>query len=142
MNDAYQRNKSGKAATAIVPPTLKAKLQKTMVNISSKNTSRNIRPVSADVALESALLSLGRCVDLVRPAGMLSSKSVSRGEWTSAVKKLEHFLDLMQRSCDPDRPLPPSDWGKLSLENIKTFSFSELPPIFSNGNDMLWMMLE
>lgn len=142
MNDAYQQNKSRKTATAILPPNLKAKLQKTMVNISSKNSSRTNRQVSADIALEAALLSLGRCVDLVRPAGMLSSKSVSRGEWISAVKKLEHFLELMHLSCDPDRPLPAKDWGKLSLENVKTFSFAELPPIFSDGKDMLWMMLE
>lgn len=97
---------------------LKVELQKTIVKTPFQEGN-----MSADVALESALLSLGRCVDLVRPAGTLSATSVGHADWTDAVAKLEYFLDVMQRCCDPDRPLPACDWGKLSLENVKT-SFS------------------
>lgn len=125
MNEAFSQNKQGNTATASVPPNLKAELQQIIVKGKSGQ-------VSADVALESAMLSIGRCVDLVRPAGTLSSKSVTRVDWINAVKKLEHFLDLMQRSCDPDRPLPAGDWGKLSMENVKTFSSSSGSSIFIN----------
>jgi hypothetical protein len=131
MNEASQPNKLQKTATTSLPPNLKAKLRKTIVKASLQGGT-----MSVDVALESALLSLGRCVDLVRPAGTLSSKSVTRADWTNAVTKLEHFLDVVQRCCDPDRPLPACDWGKLSLENVKTsFSSTGLP--FSFNNDMI-----
>lgn len=115
MNEAFRHNKQRKTASGLVPPNLKAQLQKTRV--ATSNMGRNNGCISTDVALESALLSLGRCMDLVRPAGTFSSKSVSREECKDAVRQLDHFLDLMQR-CDPDRPLPANDWGKLSMENV------------------------
>ena len=67
-----------------------------------------------DAALESALMSLGRCLDLVRPAGTLSAQSVPREDWKKALRHLEQALDLIQTTCDPDYPLKAKDWGKLS----------------------------
>uniref|UniRef100_A0A7S2R1L4 Uncharacterized protein n=1 Tax=Eucampia antarctica TaxID=49252 RepID=A0A7S2R1L4_9STRA len=61
--------------------------------------------------LESALLSLGRCIDLARPAGLLVS-SVSKNDWTKALHALEHALQELSY-CDPDQQLHPSEWGKL-----------------------------
>lgn len=126
MNEAFSHNQLRKTATASVPPNLKAELQQIFVKGRSGQ-------VSADVALEGAMLSIGRCVDLVRPAGTLSSQSVPRSDWTNAVKKLESFLEFMQISADPDRPLPAGDWGKLSLENVKTFSTSLGSSIFNEA---------
>ncbi len=62
--------------------------------------------------LEGALLSLGRCVDLVKPAG-LHIGSVSKSEWKRALSSLEHSMTEIRENCDPDRPLRPSEWGKL-----------------------------
>ncbi len=62
--------------------------------------------------LEGALLSLGRCVDLVKPAG-LHEGSVSKEDWRKALKALEHSMNEISSFCDPDRPLMPSEWGKL-----------------------------
>ena len=62
--------------------------------------------------LEGALLSLGRCVDLVKPAG-LHVGSVSKEDWKKALKALEHSMNEISSFCDPDRPLMPSEWGKL-----------------------------
>lgn len=68
------------------------------------------RPV--EVVLESALHSLGRCIDLVRPAGLLVS-SVTKDDWLLALNTLEHSIGEIHAVCDPDRPLRPSEWGKL-----------------------------
>jgi hypothetical protein len=65
--------------------------------------------------LEGALLSLGRCVDLVKPAG-LHVGSVSKEDWKKALKALEHSMNEIRSFCDPDRPLLPSELIKL-LEN-------------------------
>lgn len=65
--------------------------------------------------LESALLSLGRCSDLVRPAGLLLS-SVSNSDWGKALKALEHGRREIRELCDPDRILEPNEWGKLQEE--------------------------
>lgn len=62
--------------------------------------------------LEGALLSLGRCVDLVKPAGMHVG-SVSKDDWKKALKALEHSMNEIHSFCDPDRPLLPSEWGKI-----------------------------
>lgn len=120
MNEAFRHNKQRKTATGLVGPRLKGKLRTTFAKgykqISSEFGKRTISGyVSTDVALESALLSLGRCADLVRPAGRLTSQSVSSEEWSDALQQLEHFLDLMETACDPDRPLPADQWGILSL---------------------------
>lgn len=60
--------------------------------------------------LESALISLGRCIDLARPAGLLVS-SVSKDDWIKALHALEHALQELSY-CDPDQQLHPSEWGK------------------------------
>jgi hypothetical protein len=120
MNEAFRNNKHRKAATVLVPPILKAQLQKRCVSTKSSRIGRDLGFISTDVALESALLSLGRCADLVRPAGTLSPQSVPREDWKDALIHLDHFLDLMERVCDPDSPLPASDWGKYQIENIES----------------------
>ena len=123
MNEAYRHNRQRKTTTGLVSPSLKAKLQKTIIKGNADPSTAPSRgrfsgPISIDVALESALLSLGRCADLVRPAGRLTSQSVSKDEWRDAIHQLEHFLDLMQRACDPDRPLPTNQWGKLTTTTV------------------------
>lgn len=72
--------------------------------------SRNDYPL--DIVLEGALLSLGRCLDLVRPAGLLIGY-VSNTDWKNAEMVLEHAVSQMRDACDPDHPLDPADWGKL-----------------------------
>ncbi|KAL3816848.1 hypothetical protein ACHAXA_005126 [Cyclostephanos tholiformis] len=64
------------------------------------------------VVLESALLNLGRCLDLVKPAGLLVS-SVPAATWSKALFNLEESMSRIKRVCDPDQPLNPGDWGKL-----------------------------
>ena len=65
-----------------------------------------------DIVLEGALLSLGRCMDLVRPAGLLIGY-VPKTDWKNAEMVLEHAVRQMRDACDPDHPLDPVDWGKL-----------------------------
>lgn len=77
---------------------------------SAKATSTAARDII--VILEGALLSLGRCVDLVRPAGLLVSVVPSKN-WKRALRALEHSLREIRSVCDPDRPLRPTEWGKL-----------------------------
>ena len=130
MNEAFRHSKQRKTSTGLVGPGLKGKLRTTFAKgyreISSEFGKRTISGyVSTDVALESALLALGRCADLVRPAGRLTSRSVSQEEWTDAIQQLEHFLDLMETACDPDRPLPADQWGLLSLP--RSVSTNSLP---------------
>lgn len=69
-----------------------------------------------DVVLESALLSLGRCCDLVRPAGLLTG-SVSSADWKLAYSILEQAVDQILMTCDPDKPLEPLEWGHLTEES-------------------------
>jgi hypothetical protein len=64
------------------------------------------------VLLESALLNLGRCIDLVKPAGLLVG-SVPAPTWARALDALEKSMNNIQIVCDPDQPLDPKDWGKL-----------------------------
>ncbi len=75
---------------------------------------KDIHGMERDVItiLEGALLSLGRCVDLVKPAA-LHAGSVSKEDWKRALKALEHSMHQISSFCDPDRPLLPSEWGKL-----------------------------
>ncbi|CAB9518040.1 expressed unknown protein [Seminavis robusta] len=65
-----------------------------------------------DVVLEGALLSLGRCLDLVRPAGLLIGY-VPKDDWKTAERVLQHAVRQLRDACDPDHPLDPTDWGKL-----------------------------
>ncbi|KAL3786693.1 hypothetical protein HJC23_002782 [Cyclotella cryptica] len=64
------------------------------------------------VVLESALLNLGRCIDLVKPAGLLVS-SVPASTWSRALDALQKSMNQIQAVCDPDQPLEPTEWGKL-----------------------------
>jgi hypothetical protein len=57
-----------------------------------------------DVLLETALLSMGRCLDLVRPAGLLSGV-VTPSDWKLARYLLEQTIIQISRTCDPDLPL-------------------------------------
>jgi hypothetical protein len=62
-----------------------------------------------DVVLESALLSLGRCLDLLRPAGLLTG-SVPMEDYKRALTSLQQAYYLLDRACDPDEPLPTEEW--------------------------------
>lgn len=64
------------------------------------------------VVLESALLNLGRCIDLVKPAGLLIS-SVPAKAWSRALFNLEESISRITAVCDPDKPLDSEQWGKL-----------------------------
>jgi len=64
------------------------------------------------VVLESALLNLGRCIDLVKPAGLLVS-SVPAATWNKALFNLEESMSRIKTVCDPDQPLEAVQWGKL-----------------------------
>jgi hypothetical protein len=70
---------------------------------------------SVDVILEGATLSLGRCMDLVRAAG-LQQASVSNVHFSKAFKSLEHCITQIQTFCDPDRPLDVGEWGIMEDE--------------------------
>ena len=139
MNEAFRNNRQRKTSSGLVPPNLKAQLQKTGVKVTSnKKSGRKPKTgyLSTDVALESALLSLGRCADNVGPAGRLTSQAVSLVEWKEAIRQLERFLDLMQRACDPDRPLPASQWGKLVIDDVAE-TFPKTPVVHSSGLSIL-----
>ena len=86
------------------------------LNISPKSESPFKTPASdarlVEEVLEGALLHLGRCIDLVRPAGLHVS-SVPRSDWERAFRALERSMSEIRLVCDPDRPLRPSEWGKL-----------------------------
>jgi hypothetical protein len=65
-----------------------------------------------DVVLQSALTSLGRCLDLVRPAGLLTG-SVPEHDWKLALAILEHAVDQISMTCNPDQPVDPWEWGSM-----------------------------
>jgi hypothetical protein len=64
----------------------------------------NRRGTPLDVVLEGALLSLGRCLDLVRPAGLLTG-SVPSHDFKLALMILDQAVSLISIACDPDQPL-------------------------------------
>jgi hypothetical protein len=114
MNEAYRHKQERKTSIMLVQPTLKAKLQQ----IRSKTAPGGKKSaVSTDIHLESALLSLGRCCDLVRPAGTFSAQSVPKQDWRAAVQHLQDFMWRIEQTCDPDRPLAARQWGKELLED-------------------------
>jgi hypothetical protein len=124
MNEAYRNNREYKSATMTIPPTLKAQLKK----VSTSQTNGNITQFSSavskmeamsstEIQMESALLSLGRCCDLVRPAGTFSAQSVTRKEWRDALDHLNDFMNRIEAYCDPDQPLPAHHWGVQILED-------------------------
>jgi len=75
------------------------------------------------VVLESALLNLGRCIDLVKPAGLLVS-SVPANTWSRALDALQKSMNHIQTVCDPDQPLDPTQWGKLFDEEEGVINLS------------------
>jgi hypothetical protein len=74
-------------------------------------TTANSSSKPLDVVLESALLSLGRCLDLLRPAGLLTG-SVPMEDYKRALTSLQQAYYLLDRACDPDEPLPVEDWSR------------------------------
>lgn len=70
----------------------------------------NDKPI--DVILESALLSLGCCLDLVRPAGLFVG-SVSAADWKLARHVLKQSVVQISSACNPDQPLNPLEWGMI-----------------------------
>lgn len=118
MDTAFRDNKIMETSMASIDPSLKEQLRNVGIMQGVKFNA------TVDVALENALLSMGRCADLVRPAGTLSSKSTTRDDWQNAQQHLEDCLDVIEQACDPDIPLPPERWGKLSLDN-ETISFED-----------------
>lgn len=116
MNEAYRNNRERQIATMVIPPTLKAQLK--------KQTSESSTTISSiEIHLECALLSLGRCCDLVRPAGTFSERSVSRQEWKDALLHLQDFMVRIECSCDPDRPVSKDQWGGALMENQSVLEF-------------------
>lgn len=83
-------------------PSLKATLREYVIN----------SDYPLDVVLEGVLLSLGRCLDLVRPAGLLIGY-VPNTDWKNAEMLLENVVRQLRDACDPDQPLDPSEWGNL-----------------------------
>ncbi len=82
-------------------------------SVVGRNSNRFTREdVQIIVVLESALLNLGRCLDLVKPAGLLVS-SVPAATWNKALFNLEESMNRIKAVCDPDRALDAKDWGKL-----------------------------
>lgn len=69
------------------------------------------------VVLESALLNLGRCIDLVKPAGLLVS-SVPAATWSKALFNLEESMSRIKLVCDPDQPLDAEYWGNLIDDDL------------------------
>eukprot|EP00804_Cyclotella_cryptica_P003110 CCRYP_006095-RA/>CCRYP_006095-RA protein AED:0.27 eAED:0.59 QI:356/0/0.5/1/0/0/2/0/103 len=64
------------------------------------------------VVLETALLNLGRRIDLVKPVGLLVS-SVPGSTWSRALDALQKSMNQIQAVCDRDQPLELRGWGKL-----------------------------
>lgn len=77
-----------------------------------------------DVVLEGALLSMGRCLDLVRPAGLLIGY-VPKTDWKKAEIVLQQGVRQLREACDPDHPLDPMEWGKLTSEDNDTETGSD-----------------
>jgi hypothetical protein len=116
MNEAYRDNRERQTATLVIPPTLKAQLK--------KQTSGSSTTISSiEIHLECALLSLGRCCDLVRPAGTFSEQSVSRHEWKDALEHLQEFMNRIECSCDPDRPVATDEWDGKLTENLSVMEY-------------------
>ena len=86
-------------------PQLKAVRNWRKRNVGGIDSSRPV-----DVVLEGALLLLGRCVDIVRPAGLLTGAPVSLDDWKLALVVLRQAFVAITTVCDPDRPLDPDEW--------------------------------
>lgn len=92
-----------------------AELSKVLRLSSNNLTVRKVRgldTLAVDVVMEGALLALSRCIEIVRPAGLHIS-SVKSSDWVKALALIEYCMTEIRSICDPDRPLKPSEWGKL-----------------------------
>jgi hypothetical protein len=90
MERLYQQQPSLAAVHKVISP------------LPSSHNDRNGMPL--DVVLEGALLSLGRCLDLVRPAGLLTG-SVAALDFKLALMVLDQAVTQISIACDPDQPL-------------------------------------
>ena len=111
MERLYQQQPSLAAVHKVMSPSLSS-------SSSSDNKNGDDFKKPMDVVLEGALLSLGRCLDLVRPAGLLTG-SVPAHDFRLAVTVLEQAVSQITLACDPDKPLPPSAWGVLPKQHAK-----------------------
>ena len=84
-----------------------------------KNASDDDSEETVDVVLEGALLSLGRCLDIIRPGGMHTG-SVSKSEYKRALLALDRYMVQMRSYCDPDRPIAVSEWGSFGPDGVDT----------------------
>jgi len=103
-------------------PALRSGLREVCTNDSHETT--------VEIVLEGATLSLGRCIDLLRPAGLHKS-SVSKAQFMKALRSLDHCISQINTYCDPDRPLDLSEWGSLE----ESF-FDEDKPYETNTVDL------
>jgi hypothetical protein len=92
----------------------------------SPSTGAENAKVPLDVVVEGALLLLGRCLDLVRPAGLLTG-TVPAQDFRLAVNLLEQAVSQLSVACDPDQILPPSDWGTLFLGDNSLLATADGP---------------
>lgn len=83
-----------------IQPSLQAVQRRIPNQVSGKDNT--YVPPRLDVVLENALLSMGRCLDLVRPAGLLTG-SVQIHDFKIALRILEEAVQQITATCDPDR---------------------------------------
>jgi hypothetical protein len=86
-----------------------------------------------DVILESALLSMGRCLDLVRPAGLLTG-SVTLNDFKIALRVLEQAVQQITVSCDPDQPIHPNEWSEILFTNMMTSTTTSINATNTTGS--------
>jgi len=113
-----------------------AELSKSL-RLSSNSTLRKVRGLdtsAVDVVMEGALLSLSRCIDMIRPAGLHTS-SIPHNEWIKALTLIEYSMSEIRMICDPDRPLKPSEWGKLVDEEVSASSTQQVQGGSSNQSN-------
>lgn len=65
-----------------------------------------------DIVLDRSLLSLGRCIDIVRPGG-LHVGSVTTAEYKRALRDLDKCMSGIRTFCDPDHEIDYSEWGTM-----------------------------
>ncbi|CAM9508022.1 unnamed protein product, partial [Hapterophycus canaliculatus] len=77
--------------------------------------SSNDNNVALGEALEWAAGALAKIQEIIEPAAMRRN-SVSLRAWAMCAALLERAILQAQLSADPDRPLKPSEWGRLEDE--------------------------
>lgn len=92
--------------------------------VEETNTKNKPNGKPLDVVLEGALLSIGRCLDLVRPAGLLTG-SVSIQDFKLALMVLDQAVTQISIACDPDQPL-------LNYTNHAFFAYNR-------ANEHVWL---